>query len=416
MGERIDYQVAIARALFLMLILSLLFPLSTTIMRVQIYPFDFPLSLLIILFVVSDISIRAYRDQVIIFAILTLFSIWVIFTSAFSLNTAESVRSGLVWVRAVGLFGILTVTYGVWYDINDIGRAALALVVIQGFLATFQAIFQTSFGQLNQYFGTKKLIQAYARIGGEKVLRSQGTLSNPNTLSHWIAVLGPLSLLSFDKSSSVWSPRFASIVLIGATTLLTTQTRGTAVITLVSAVIVVAIFVNGSHLAYYTTPIAIISPLVLILMGGWFGIPYLERFYAITDGASTRLAGVFEAIAVIPHYPFTGAGYHMYPAGAEAAEAVIAGSPERVHNILLLITAETGIVGGILYSGFFVFAFRKLLQSYQKEPTLVVTIYLYVYLNLIGIMALYTSGISFQFIPIYVMAISTGVAIYSDID
>jgi O-antigen ligase len=191
---------------------------------------------------------------------------------------------------------------------------------------------------------------------GLRVLRAYGTLPHPNILGGFIffALLGPASLFLASKrpNYSVLILLCLGIILIGLTF------SRSAWLALIAFVMVLVL--KSKHFSRYRLY------LLLATIAWTFTLTiYLTRnlvFTRISNQATPtetissvgRSWLAEQSLNMIRQHPITGVGIGSFI--IELSQTAAEGAPiEPVHNVILLITAELGIVGLLLFIGFLIF-------------------------------------------------------------
>jgi O-antigen ligase len=185
---------------------------------------------------------------------------------------------------------------------------------------------------------------------GLRILRAYGTLPHPNILGGLVLVtlLGPTTLFLSGKK-----PNYATLILLslGLILLVLTFSRSAWV----GLVVFVAILVvKSKHL----------DSRKLLLLISTIAVTLILAFFPLRDFFLTRVADqavpteqiskvgrtwlMQQALHMFQKSPVIGIGVGSFI--LELANTAVEGAPiEPVHNILLLITSELGIVGLLLF-------------------------------------------------------------------
>lgn len=432
------------RLLLLGLVISYNLPLSANIHSISIYPFD--LFLIPLTFLWGAKFKWRIKSRYVGFKILIIyfsFLIWVVISTGFSVNHVVSISEMLLFARLLIISIVIISAYGSWYTLVDVGWIAALIVVFQGTLSIIQALTQTSIGQLNQYFGTKEAITSYRNIYGLYLLRVSGTLGNPNILANWLIILLPIS--SFLKLNEVRGSRafFIFMSVIGCASLLLTISRGSIAIFLLTLSVTLLLYLLLNFIETYISLI-----IYMVFLTALYSSILMILLFPDLDLMTARRIKIIESLGIIKAFPIFGTGIGAYQYGRDLLNLRLGFRSFRVHNILLLITAETGIIGGIL----FIYSLHTLLKIITEplvfkvrdqnpshymsaninwkrvdQPTyhsnaqgielgIVSLIYFLIYLQIILIMNLYLTMVSFQFAPLSTSVLATGVAVFTSND
>lgn len=423
----------IGRFLLIGLIFSYIIPLNTSVLGVTIYPFDLILYPLILVWIVGfkEKKMIITMEALKINLILCIFVLWLMLTTIFSFDIYASLSNTLLWFRILIISIVISTTYEVWYDLSDVGWMAIILLMTQCSIAIIQFTTQTSFGQLNKYFGEEVALVSYRIIEGQYILRSQGTLGNPNTLGNWIIILLPLSQL--NRYSTKHKIYYNIIFIFGLVTLITTLSRGTTLIflTLIPVIALFYILYNKNHNInnIYIILIALaVACLLFIIL-----VSLIGKLNLISDFlmSSARGRKILESINIIKNYPLLGTGIDAYRAGRDALNLQIGFRDIRVHNIPLLVISETGIIGGGIFMSFFIYYFKTIFGKFMevhryklsnsrgysqqliKIRSFQLLIFIAVLFEILASMNIYTVHSTFQFLPIYLSALVSGICAVS---
>lgn len=237
------------------------------------------------------------------------------------------------------------------------GRWWGALLLFEGLVVTGQALVQH-----NDWLGVLGLAwppRVHAALGGAPViqnaagalwLRVYGTLPHPNVLAGALLVLLAGVSARYLVTGRRW---WLALAAVGGGALLLSFSRAAWVATGVVAVL-------GLLWSWRYHPAA--GPrwrrlvLALGLAGAAAALPLLPWLLARVNVGATattvearsvfeRMSLTADSLALIGAHPLVGVGAGQF-AAANLARGVFVATPEPVHNLLLLITAETGIGGG----------------------------------------------------------------------
>lgn len=393
---RNQLYLCIQRGMLLLLVSTFLFPLALKVDYLNIYPLDFVLLPMIGLWLFRGQRIlNVSLGKVDIFLILLVSIIFI--SSLFSHQPAFAINGGLLWFRGIIIFWFLHAHYGTVYDHRDLIVISGALLMLQGSLAIIQGIFQVDVGALNQYFGTKTAIRSYRVISGERLLRAQGTLGNPNILASWLAVLIPIVVTSIPGTEQGRS-RVAkiSVVMIALVGLVFTLSRGIILISVVS-LLGLGVFLSDRFDWGHMGMISLVGITSVVLLLGYI-TPTLQSMM-------TRIVLVLLAFDLFAISPITGVGYNNFVVASTRLvdpNIYLQGDLSAVHNIPLMFLVETGVVGFIMLLLFAIYLFRTVVGclAHTEGTDYVGLGYLTSLLVSFGIMQIYTTPVSFQFLPL----------------
>ena len=204
-------------------------------------------------------------------------------------------------------------------------------------------------------------------IPGGALIRTGALMGHPNRFAEWLVLVGPFPLamalrrnLSFLARAAYW----ATFVVLNVTLILTFSRAGW----------VCAVF--NCFATYHLvkrregkpTAVSLWGPLmagVAVMVALYFGIDEIRARLTADDRGSTfaRIPQFVTALNVIAHMPLSGTGLGSYTSYLHQFAAFdgryISTLQFRVHNGLLLWTAETGLIGGFAYVMFWFHNLKK---------------------------------------------------------
>jgi len=298
----------------------------------------------------------------------------------------------LAGLTAVGLLGLdyqnfrLVFIYGgmfalTWlvylYVINERPRllAALATILaIQGMVAIGQFLTQRDLGlgflgelPLNPLLEGNSVLLAR----GQPWLRAYGLTAHPNLLGAMLAALLLLVLPALGRLSGARRAGLAAAVLLGAAGLFLSFSRASWLAFaagLVTWRLLARLAQSGTtrrRPLRWRWALAVV-PLLLLLIA--YRDLAFSRFFALDSpieatSINQRLHDVALSLEVIRAEPFTGVGLGNYVDVAGQLDA----SAARVHNVGLLVTAELGLPGLLLWAALMIAPFWLLVLEQRKE-------------------------------------------------
>ncbi|WP_176065382.1 O-antigen ligase family protein [Anaeromyxobacter diazotrophicus] len=211
----------------------------------------------------------------------------------------------------------------------------------QSALAIAQRVAGSSFG-LYEHFEESTAAGVFTRSGG--------TL-NPTVLSEYIGVLAPL-VLAAAFTVRRRAAAAALLALFGAAAVASAATLSRAgLVNLGLSTIAVAALAlpNAAVPRSRKLFVSWALPLVALVVAAYFAHAVLARVTEVSaevQGDDGRAAQLEQARDMILANPLTGVGPGNYVAAMGAYGPVL---PYPVHNKFLLVTAESGVPGGVLY-------------------------------------------------------------------
>ncbi|MCL5675990.1 MAG: O-antigen ligase family protein [Patescibacteria group bacterium] len=281
---------------------------------------------------------------------------------------------------------------------NDESKIELSTVIFllsitvfyESFLAVWQFISQGSVGGFWWFLGERTFNSstpfiAQAVVNGQLILRSYGTFSHPNVLGGYLAMV--LALLIFNFQLSIFNFQkhkiktifFLLTVFLGLTALFLTFSRTAWV---VGAIAILAALIvrarrelKGLNFSLRSKNKFVIlfcfSVGLLVFIGTYLtiGNSIFSRFQTL-ENADQKSLVIREqlniaAVKMIQHYPFLGVGLNNFlislPNYYQSSGSVRFLQP--VHNIYLLVAAETGLIGLLIFIIFIIFGQNRLLKK-----------------------------------------------------
>ncbi|MBI2430798.1 MAG: O-antigen ligase family protein [Candidatus Levybacteria bacterium] len=235
-------------------------------------------------------------------------------------------------------------------------------VLFESLLAALQFLKQSSLGGVFYFFGERTFTSqtpgiANASIEGKLILRPYGTFSHPNVLAGYliIALAMVISNIKYQKAN-IMKIFFLSSIAIGSIALLLTMSR-TAIILWIAI------------LFYLLKPLTLNTKyliLFLVCIGSIFFSPFGSRFFnaAQTDESFIRRKELtITALEMIKSSPIIGVGLMNFlpnlPLFQETSASSLFTQLQPVHNIFLLVFAETGIIGLSFFLWFLKKTFKR---------------------------------------------------------
>ncbi len=231
-------------------------------------------------------------------------------------------------------------------------------VVFEATLAIAQFMKQGSMGGIFWFLGERTFTgitpgAANAVINGELILRPYGTFSHPNVLSGFIVVAMTLVISNLKKLILYISMGFGTLALI------LTMSR--------AAIFLWLIILAGVVLKNLRMPIKIrFSILALVFLVLIYGLFFGGRTFSINDQSLTRRYELnMAAIEMFKSSPLMGVGLNNFlvnlPSFQQTKSTILYLQP--VHNIFLLIVAETGLLGLTIFIWLIWKTIKKLLTA-----------------------------------------------------
>lgn len=288
---------------------------------------------------------------------------------------------------AYGLLKLLEVIFFGWYVATHVNKKNIKTIALlfcfpllfESLLAIGQFFHQGSLNSIFYFFGERTFTGqtqgiANTSLNGELKLRPYGTFPHPNVLAGYLTVAMAIVISNFQFSREAGS-RMKTIIgtnfkkifniltlLLGTIALFLTMSR----VAILLWVVFLTIFLLKN---YFKKSKHILVALVCICsIGSILALsPLGSRFtsFSLGDEAVTQRAFLMEqATTMISAHPLFGVGLHNFfyylPPASMWQNPYLLLQP--VHNIYLLIAAETGLIGLGLFL-YFIFLTYKRLQS-----------------------------------------------------
>jgi len=218
---------------------------------------------------------------------------------------------------------------------------SIVSVLIQGVLGAIQFLHGSSLGL--QMLGESQVVSgiqgsSFVTLNNEVFLRAYGTFPHPNVLGGYLVMNVLLGIFLFSKSKGFYKK--LSVLLIVLSCIFVTLTFSRISILLVLGIVFVTLIyklVKGKVFSF--------TPLLLV-----------ERFANLISGNDTswsdRVNLTKSSFSVMKNNLMVGTGLGNFTKGMEnvvptTVNGVLLIQP--VHNVVLLMIAELGIVGSLLY-------------------------------------------------------------------
>ena len=269
--------------------------------------------------------------------------LFLLLQSAFRLDLNSLVNGGRLVLGSISL--LFLIDYLKTQKHSNIYKCILwisvASVLIQGVLGTMQFIGGSSLGL--SMLGESQVVSgmqgsSFVTLKNEVFLRAYGTFPHPNVLGGYFVMNVLLGLFLYSKSKDFYKK--LSILLIILSGVFVTLTFSRIVILLVLGIVFVTLvykLIKGKLFSF--------TPLLLV-----------ERFTNLISGNDTswtdRINLMKSGLGVMKNNLMFGTGLGNFTKGMEnnipsTVNGVLLIQP--VHNVLLLMIAELGIVGSLLY-------------------------------------------------------------------
>lgn len=301
-----------------------------------LYPYDFPLLGLSLLFLM-DWLVHKRRPARPLGAIDLFGLAFIAWAGVSMLNSVNLALSGFEILRMAKLYLLFLVVVAMVRTMGDLRRLIVALLI--------GLMLQSIFGIL-QYTGT---VQYGVTVGEER--RVAGTLGWPNTFGAYAAVLVAVAFSLWISGVSGRLRGIAAIMsLVGLAPLVLSFSRGAWVSIMMGCAL--AFFLARRRGWMTTRTVAKLSVALVVLAGAAisFADTVLSRLLQTNlqeSQITTRLDLNQVALAMATDHPWAGVGINTFVEvmGRYDSTGITSLFPEPVHNVFLLIAAETGWIG-----------------------------------------------------------------------
>ena len=247
-------------------------------------------------------------------------------------------------------------------------------IIFESALAIWQFVNQSSIGGIFWFFGERTFSGqtvgiANANINGQLILRPYGTFPHPNVLAGYLVIVMTLIISNIKYQISNIKKWLLIFSLIAGTIAL--------LLTLSRVAIVVWLLVMGSwFIATFRKKFIIyhLSFIIFLIVGSILLSPLPSRFASITtvDKESFVLRQQLNnsAIEMFKQSPILGVGLNNFLVNLPRYQKPQAGPLflQPVHNIYLLILAETGIVGFVFLLWFISKTYKRITIHKRSFP------------------------------------------------
>lgn len=293
---------------------------------------------------------------------------WVV-SSALSLLAARDSQLAVIQLMTMGkllLFGwVVANSVEDEGDLNWVISGLMLALFFEGLVGTFQGVTGRPLG-LDFLTETSAVGKEQLSVG--LVNRVQGTIGHPNAYAMYLATGIPFALAFLFSRARRSSKALAGIpLLFGCLALLYTLSRSGWINFLLIFGIVLTLAVRRKRISLGAA-VLIAGIAFLILLGlTLFGPDFILSRLTSSDRGSaySRITQAKAALAIIKDHPLWGVGLNNYAQVSFAYDptgfATWRGAP-FVHNVFLLIAAETGLIG---LAAFLVFLAILLVEAWQ---------------------------------------------------
>jgi len=325
----------------------------------------------------DDFHFRNRKSLNIYFLIILLMIVGLI-GGLFAGDTRLALYGWVLMLEGVLLFFVLMHTK---FSLHRLAQVFVASICVQSLLALIQ--FLTQRIPASTLLGVSLKLPAFSGVSvvetlTSRFLRGYGTFDHPNILAAYVVVALVLALALIFTCRSLLERRllYAGIAVL-ATGLFVTFSRSGYL------ALVVALFVIGMYLLVNKNvgllarllDFTLINLLVFVCFAGLNSDLIAQRFFApevvVSSSVTERVSQYGTAHEILNDHWARGVGLRNYTqiVVAEHPESVV-NSVEPVHNVFLLVLAETGLAGMFVFILLFCDILRNILRfkvDYTKE-------------------------------------------------
>lgn len=237
------------------------------------------------------------------------------------------------------------------------------------------------------------------------IIRVGGLQGHPNAFATYLTMTLPFCLF-FLESAQRKTTRVASFVLFcsGCIVLLATKSRGAWLGFGVSALCAFILFIFRAKRVHIRRFGVITVVIISLLVGGIISKDVIKKRFFNDDKGSvaSRVPMMIDALEVIKNNPFIGIGLNNY--SLVISKYDITGIHKEwvampVHNLFLLIAAETGIISLLVFIFFWAIIFRKvyILSKLNNKKTFILSIAFFI--SLTGFFLIHQVDPNYRFYP-----------------
>jgi putative inorganic carbon (HCO3(-)) transporter len=331
-----------------------------------IYLIDVLVVVLLMIYL-ARLAIRQARVQ--FFAFTTVPALAWLVATGFSLANARDTDIAAIQMIAMGkLFLLYLVVANSVEDGEDVKWVVGGLflgVLCQALLGSYQGITKHPLG-LSFLGETPQLMQQ--RLGQRLVYRPQGTLSQPNDYAMYLSTAMPFALaLLFSRVRRLYKAAAGIVLCVGVLGSVFSLSRGGWIDVVIGIAVVLMLASRRRRLKIHNSLLiagAILSILLVLTISRQDLI--VGRLTTDDKGSAfSRVVLAEGSLVIIQDYPLLGVGlnnYTLFMPQYDRASFQIWQGPAVVHNIFLLITAETGLIG---LAAFLLFLASLVIQAWR---------------------------------------------------
>jgi len=328
------------------------------------------LALMLLLLFLAKLARR--QTEIRFFPWITIPALMWLILSSFSLVAAKDGQ--LAIIQLINMAKLLLLC---WIVANSIGDEADVTFVITGIMLgmLFQALVGVYQGVTGRPVGLEFLTETAEVhkqvLSGGSVNRVQGTLGHPNSYAMYLTTVIPFALAWLFFTTRLSLKVLAGISLcLGGLALMYSLSRSAWINFLVIISIVLVLAVRRKRISSWAA-VLIAGTTSLILLGLVFFGPeiILSRLTSNDQGSAySRITLAQTALAIIKDHPWVGVGLNNYNLVSPQYDVTAYVRQYVVHNVYLLIAAETGPVGLMAFLGFLAILLIQAWRIISRAP------------------------------------------------
>lgn len=336
----------------------------------------------VVLLLLLVFALRAPRGQKRpdkIALLLAAFFAWNALSSLFSFRPDASIVGLLALLRGGIVYGVFSRLVRRSKEVSAVVWALVGVLLFQGAWGLYQFIQSGPTGHFFDLASFKSGVEANVVAGaGVSLFRASGTFPDPNVFALYLLMLLPISVYILLHNKTAW-PIALSAALVGVGAIILSSSRTgfllLAVLTLfilrAESAAIVRLVREGKN-----SKRAILLVFLTVLSLGFYALPHIiipRVSHLINQGVidpiiASRIDLIKESIAIIQTQPILGIGPNNFVPHMvmNNVTGISRGFLAEVHNIYLLIAAETGLPGLML----FLLLVRKIMQKIPRKKIL----------------------------------------------
>ncbi|MEK7452794.1 MAG: O-antigen ligase family protein [Patescibacteria group bacterium] len=328
------------------------------------------------------VSLNKFKNKQVLFFIA--FFLFTLMSSFWAINPVWSIRKFLFFATLFPIYFLIIFFINSKEKLNKASK----FFILGGFLASLIGIFQFlsqfifkldsiyNFWTYNvamfiygQNFGSVVVQNQswFVNIGGKDYFRAISLFPDPHTFALYLGILIPFTIGFFFYNNRKKKFFYILSILVMLLALLFTFSRGAYFGLILSLIFIIGLYffyfkIKLNKKFFLFTPVVVVM-LLLSFSNSVFG----ERFsssFSLSDISNTGRIQIWKtSIDIFLDNPIFGVGLGNLPIFFDPTTSVK--SPINAHNTYLDILSELGLIGFLLFIGFFIYSFIFL--SYKKD-------------------------------------------------